>query len=197
MKKIFFPSILVLFALVLAACASPAPTAQPTEVPVEEVVEEVMEEPTKEMEEEKVPSIVEIAVEDGNFTTLLTALQAAGLVETLQGDGPFTVFAPSDEAFAALPAGTVEALLEDTEALKSILLYHVVGNKVMAADVVGLDGQDVESLSGESFTVSIDGSDVMVNDAKVVATDIEGSNGVIHVIDAVILPQEEVKRSEK
>ena len=197
MKKIFFPSILVLFALVLAACASPAPTAQPTEVPVEEVVEEVMEEPTKEMEEEKVPSIVEIAVEDGNFTTLLTALQAAGLVETLQGDGPFTVFAPSDEAFAALPAGTVEALLEDTEALKSILLYHVVGNKVMAADVVGLDGQDVESLSGESFTVSIDGSDVMVNDAKVVATDIEGSNGVIHVIDAVILPAEKEAMEEE
>lgn len=186
MKKITIPSILVVLSLILAACAGAAPTAQPTEAPVEEPVEE--EVAVEEPEEEPMPSIVDIASTSGDFSILVTALEAAGLVKALQAEGPFTVFAPTDEAFAALPEGTVEALLEDTEALKSILLYHVVNGKVLAADVVGLDGEDVETLSGETFAVTIDGNDVMVNDAKVVTTDIEGSNGVIHVIDSVILP---------
>jgi uncharacterized surface protein with fasciclin (FAS1) repeats len=162
------------------------------EEPVEMSAEEVAEEPV----EEPQPSIVEIAVSDGNFSTLVAALEAAGLVEALQGEGPFTVFAPTDEAFAVLPEGTVEALLADPETLKSILLYHVVDAKVLAADAVGLDGQDVESLSGESFMVSVDGSDVMVNEAKVLITDIEGSNGVIHVIDSVILPPSQAEAEE-
>jgi transforming growth factor-beta-induced protein len=179
-KKYTIPSIIVLVSLVLAACAGAAPTPEPTEPPVEEVTEEPVEETP--------PTIVDIAVADGNFSTLVTALQAAGLVETLQGDGPFTVFAPTDEAFAALPEGTVESLLEDPEALKNILLYHVVGAEVLAADAIGLNGQDVETMSGKMFKVTVDGENVMINDAKVVATDIVGSNGVIHVIDSVILP---------
>jgi transforming growth factor-beta-induced protein len=180
MKKFSLISVLLVGSILIAACASPAaPVA--TEAPVEEPMEE-------EVAEEPQPSIVDIAVEDGRFTTLVAALQAAGLVDTLQGEGPFTVFAPTDDAFAALPEGTVESLLEDPETLSSILLYHVIAGNVKAEDVVGLDGQEVEAASGESFMVKLDGSDVMVNDAKVIITDIEGSNGVIHVIDTVILP---------
>ncbi len=141
------------------------------------------------MEEGK--TIVDIAVEDGRFTTLVTALQEAELVEALQAEGPFTVFAPTDDAFAALPEGTVEGLLADKEALSKVLLYHVVDGKVMAADVVGLDGQEVETLSEGKIMVALDGEDVMLNDSKVIITDIEGSNGVIHVIDAVLLPPAE------
>jgi uncharacterized surface protein with fasciclin (FAS1) repeats len=133
-------------------------------------------------------SIVDIAVEDGRFTTLVTALEAAGLVEALQGEGPFTVFAPTDEAFAALPEGTVEGLLADMEALTQVLLYHVVDGKVMAAQVVELDGKQVETLSGESLSVMIDGEAVMINDAQVILADVEASNGVIHVIDSVLVP---------
>jgi uncharacterized surface protein with fasciclin (FAS1) repeats len=133
-------------------------------------------------------TIVDIAVEDGRFTTLVTALQAADLVEALQGEGPFTVFAPTDEAFAALPEGALDGLLADTDALSNVLLYHVVDGKVMAADVVGLDGQDVATLSGETVAVMLDGENVMINESTVIITDIEASNGVIHVVDAVILP---------
>jgi uncharacterized surface protein with fasciclin (FAS1) repeats len=141
------------------------------------------------MEEPEVaPSIVDIAVEDGRFTTLVAALEAADLVGALQGEGPFTVFAPTDEAFAALPEGALDGLLADTDALSNVLLYHVVDGKVMAADVVGLDGQEVATLSGESVMVTFDGENVMINESTVIITDIEGSNGVIHVVDAVILP---------
>jgi uncharacterized surface protein with fasciclin (FAS1) repeats len=133
-------------------------------------------------------TIVDIAVEDGRFTTLVTALQAADLVEALQGEGPFTVFAPTDEAFAALPEGALDGLLADTDALSNVLLYHVVDGKVMAADVVGLDGQDVATLSGETVAVMLDGENVVINESTVIITDIEASNGVIHVVDAVILP---------
>ncbi len=143
------------------------------------------------MAEAPMADIVDTAVAAGGFETLVTAVTAAGLVDTLKGEGPFTVFAPSDEAFAALPEGTVESLLEDPEgALTDILLFHVVPGKVMAADVVGLDGQQVETVGGQSFTVTIDGETVMVDDAKVIATDIETANGVIHVIDAVLTPGE-------
>ncbi len=132
--------------------------------------------------------IVDVAVADGRFTTLVAALEAAELVEALQGEGPFTVFAPTDDAFAALPEGAVEGLLADPVALANVLLYHVAEGKVMAADVVELDGEKVETLSNESFMVKADDMGVMVNDANVIITDIEASNGVIHVIDSVILP---------
>ncbi len=108
------------------------------------------------------------------------------LVDTLKGDGPFTVFAPTDDAFAALPEGTVEALLADIPTLTNILLYHVVPGKVMAADVVGLDSAD--TAAGLPLPISVDGDKVMIGNAQVIVTDIEASNGVIHVVDAVILP---------
>jgi uncharacterized surface protein with fasciclin (FAS1) repeats len=148
--------------------------------------------PSKTMEkaEEKpmnTKTIVDIAVEAGNFSTLVAAVKAAGLVETLSGPGPFTVFAPTDEAFAKLPAGTVESLLKDKAKLTSILTYHVVPGKVMAADVVKLTS--AKTVQGNNVTIKVDGSTVMVDGAKVITTDIEASNGVIHVIDSVILPK--------
>jgi transforming growth factor-beta-induced protein len=130
--------------------------------------------------------IVDVAVADGRFTTLAAALEAAGLVETLKGEGPFTVFAPTDEAFAKLPAGTVEALLKDIPALTNILLYHVVEGKVMAADAVKLD--KAKMVSGKEVMIRVEGDKVFLNDSQVILTDIEASNGVIHVIDAVLLP---------
>jgi uncharacterized surface protein with fasciclin (FAS1) repeats len=130
--------------------------------------------------------IVDTAIAAGNFETLVAAVKAAGLVETLKGEGPFTVFAPTDEAFAALPAGTVEALLQDKEKLAAILTYHVVAGKVMAADVVGLDS--ATTVNGADVAIKMWDGKVMINDATVIATDIETSNGVIHVIDKVILP---------
>ncbi len=131
------------------------------------------------------PTIVDIAVEDGRFTTLVAALQAADLVETLSGEGPFTVFAPTDDAFNALPAGTVDALLADIPTLTSILLYHVVAGEVPAADVVALVSAD--TLNGLPVAVYAEDG-VQVNEANVVITDIQGSNGIIHVLDQVLLP---------
>lgn len=130
--------------------------------------------------------IVDIAVANGNFTTLVAAVEAAGLVDTLKGEGPFTVFAPTDEAFAALPEGTVEALLNDIPALTAILTYHVVPGAVMSGDLS--DGMMAETVNGQSVTITL-GDGVMVDGANVVTADIEASNGVIHVIDAVILPE--------
>lgn len=132
--------------------------------------------------------IVDTAVGAGSFNTLVAAVQAAGLVDTLKGDGPFTVFAPTDEAFAALPDGTVEDLLkpENKDKLVAILTYHVVPGKVMSSDIAGKKA-DVASVQGD--TISVDATDgVKVDDASVVTADIETSNGVIHVIDSVILP---------
>ena len=131
-------------------------------------------------------SIVEIAVEDGRFNTLVAALEAADLVGTLDGEGPFTVFAPTDDAFAMLPDGTVDALLQDPEALSNILLYHVVPGNVMSSDVVSLSS--AETASGEEISISVDGSTVMINDSRVVVADLKASNGVIHVVDSVLLP---------
>ncbi len=134
--------------------------------------------------------IVDTAVGAGSFKTLVAAVKAAGLVETLKGAGPFTVFAPTDEAFAKLPAGTVEALLkpENKESLVAVLTYHVVPGKVMAADVVKLT--EAPTVQGSKAKVKVADGMVMIDNAKVVKTDIETSNGVIHVIDAVILPPE-------
>ena len=145
-----------------------------------------------EMMDEK--DIVDTAVAAGDFTTLATALTEAELVDTLKGEGPFTVFAPTDEAFAALPEGTLDTLLEDpTGDLAGILTYHVVSGKVMAADVLTMDGQMVETVNGGELTVNVDGDAVSLTDANgntvnVTATDVEASNGVIHVIDGVLLP---------
>lgn len=132
------------------------------------------------------PNIVEIAVQDGRFETLVAAVKAADLVDTLMSAGPFTVFAPTDDAFGKLPEGTVEALLEDLPKLKDILLYHVVSGKVMASDVVTLTSAD--TVLGQPVKVSAEGGKVMINDSQVIIPDIEATNGVIHVIDAVLLP---------
>jgi uncharacterized surface protein with fasciclin (FAS1) repeats len=130
--------------------------------------------------------IVDTAVAAGNFETLVTAVKAAGLVETLKGEGPFTVFAPTDEAFAKLPAGTLESLLDDKAKLTAILTYHVVPGRVMSSEVVKLDSAKTVEGQSVSFDTS---SGVMVNDASVVKTDIIASNGVIHVIDSVLIPR--------
>ena len=130
--------------------------------------------------------IVDTAIEAGSFDTLVTAVQAAGLVETLKGEGPFTVFAPTDEAFAAIPEGDLEALLADKQKLTEVLTYHVVAGKVMAADVVELDA--ATTVQGSDVDIKVSNGGVMVDQANVVTTDIVTSNGVIHVIDAVITP---------
>ena len=168
-----FAAIAVVMALTLSACGSDK----------EETMEAVAEETT---EATTVGTIVDVASGAGNFGTLVAAVTAAELVETLSGEGPFTVFAPTDEAFAALPAGVVDALLlpENKAVLAQILTYHVVSGKVMAADVTD---SDVATVEGQTVNLSTaDG--VTVNGAKVVTADVAASNGVIHAIDAVILP---------
>jgi uncharacterized surface protein with fasciclin (FAS1) repeats len=130
--------------------------------------------------------IVETAVNAGSFTTLVAALQAAGLVDALKADGPFTVFAPNDEAFAKLPKGTVESLLKDIPKLKSILLYHVVSGNILSADLS--HNMKAKTLQGEKVKIRTKGG-VRVNEAKVITPDIKTSNGVIHVIDTVLLPK--------
>lgn len=192
MKSKLLFSLLAL-TLVLAACAPqatsiPEPTAtpEPTTVPTEAPAAQ---------------SIVDIAIADGRFTTLVTAIQAAGLAETLSGEGPFTVFAPTDDAFAALPAGTLDNLLlpENKQQLADILLYHVVPGKVMAADVAGLDGKMADTaLAGKQIGIKVDMNNVYLNEnVKVIITDIEASNGVIHVVDAVLLPPSEEAAMDK
>jgi uncharacterized surface protein with fasciclin (FAS1) repeats len=177
MKKTLVFSLLA--ALLIAACApAPQQAVEPTPMPAEPM-------------EESMPDLVDVAVEAGSFTTLVAAVQAAGMEDALRSEGPFTVFAPSDEAFAKLPEGTVEALLADPQgALSRILLYHVIPGKVMAADVT--DGLTAETLRGAEVSFSIMEGMVKINDASIVATDIEASNGVIHVIDSVILPPADI-----
>lgn len=132
--------------------------------------------------------IVDTAINAGSFETLVAAVQAAGLVDTLKGEGPFTVFAPTDDAFAALPEGTVESLLlpENLDQLTAILTYHVVPGKVMSTDLV--DDMEAETVQGSTVTIDLDNG-VMVENATVVTADVEATNGVIHVIDTVILPE--------
>jgi uncharacterized surface protein with fasciclin (FAS1) repeats len=184
MKSVTIFTVLFVAIFALAACA---PQANPTVAPMPEAT--AMPEPTAEPE---AMDIVDTAVANGSFTTLAAALQAAGLVDALKADGPFTVFAPTDEAFAKLPAGTVEGLLkpENLEQLKAILLYHVVEGKVMAADVAGITS--ATALSGKDLAVKVDMGNVYINESKVVLADVEASNGVIHVIDAVLLPPAEL-----
>lgn len=179
MKHFKFVSLLVLLTMVLAACA-PAVTPAPTQAPT-------MPKPT-----EAPKTIVDIAVGDGRFTTLVAALQAAELVETLQGAGPFTVFAPTDEAFAKLPAGTVDELLkpENKDKLVQILTYHVVPGKVMAADAAMLTS--AETVAMLPITIKSEMDKIMINTATVALADVEASNGVIHVIDSVLLPPSDI-----
>jgi len=132
--------------------------------------------------------IIDTAVAAGSFKTLAAAVTAAGLVPTLKGEGPFTVFAPTDDAFAKLPAGTVDALLKDIPKLTAILTYHVVAGKVMAADVLTLDGKTATTVNGATVAISTKDGVKLNGAANVVTTDIECTNGVIHVIDSVILP---------
>jgi uncharacterized surface protein with fasciclin (FAS1) repeats len=179
MKQMRLWAGLLVVALTMTACAPVVP------VPAQAVEPAAAEEAPAEL-----GTIVDIAVGAGDFNTLVAAVTAAGLAETLQGEGPFTVFAPTDEAFAALPEGTVEALLEDPAgALTDILLYHVVAGKVLSGDLS--DGMTAETVLGAPITVGIADGVVTINDATVVVADIEASNGVIHVIDAVILPPAE------
>ncbi len=133
-------------------------------------------------------TIVDVAVEAGTFETLVAALKAADLVTALQGEGPFTVFAPSDAAFAKLPAGTVDALLKDPKALASILKYHVISGNVMAADVMKAGEVMPETLNGAKLDIKVKDGKVHVNNATVTAADIHASNGTIHVIDTVVMP---------
>ncbi|PKK83213.1 MAG: Nex18 symbiotically induced protein [candidate division Zixibacteria bacterium HGW-Zixibacteria-1] len=145
------------------------------------------------MPEKKAMNIVETAVAAGSFNTLVTAVKTAGLVDALSGEGPFTVFAPTDAAFEMLPKGTVEALLKDKEKLSAILTYHIVSGKVMSSDVAKL--KTAKTLNGQEVSIKSDDKNVMIDNARVVQTDIECSNGVIHVIDAVILPS--MEKAEK
>ncbi len=197
MKRITFFTLLLVFTLFLAACGSTtateteAPTATtPVQSTATAVVMPTEEPETEEPEVEEMAgnSIVDIAVADGRFTTLVTAVTAAGLAETLAGDGPFTVFAPTDDAFAALPEGTVETLLADPQgALTDVLLYHVVSGAVPAEAVVGLDS--ATTINGEAVAIAVQDGNVRLNEsATVIITDIMADNGIIHVIDAVLLP---------
>lgn len=131
--------------------------------------------------------IVDTAIAADDFNTLVAAVKAAGLVETLKGEGPFTVLAPTDAAFAKIPKADLDALLADKEALTKVLTYHVIPAKAKAADVVGMSSAD--TVAGQAVSISVDGDTVMINDAKVIKTDIMASNGVIHVIDTVLMPE--------
>ena len=185
-------SLVLAGALVLAACGDDDESAESTETAeTAEAATETTMAPTETTVADPTMDIVETATAAGDFTTLVAAVEAAGLVETLQGDGPYTVFAPTDEAFAAALEDlglTADELLADTETLASILTYHVVEGEVPAADVVGLDGQAVPTVNGADVEITVDGETVMVNDATVTTTDIFATNGVIHVIDSVLLP---------
>jgi uncharacterized surface protein with fasciclin (FAS1) repeats len=166
----FYPAVLVLAAMAFGAAFMARPS-----------VTVAADEPAKK-------DIVDTAVAAGNFKTLAAALKAAGLVDTLKGAGPFTVFAPTDEAFSKLPAGTVEGLLkpENKEKLVAILTYHVVPAKAMAKDVAGMSA--AKTVNGKELKLKVDGGKVMVDQATVTTADVEASNGVIHVIDRVLMP---------
>jgi len=177
MKKLFVILAILFIGILVAGCAStpPAPVVTPTPTAVPTTAAPPMK------------NIVETAVADGRFTTLVAAVQAAKLDGALSGPGPFTVFAPTDDAFKNLPPGTVETLLKTPEGqLKQILLYHVVDGKVMAADVVKLTS--AKTLQGSNVNITVTSGVVKINDATVIITDIQTKNGVIHVIDKVLLP---------
>jgi transforming growth factor-beta-induced protein len=184
---------LLALSLIAAACgdddsAEPASSNDAIDQPAEaaEGAEEPAEEPA-----EMPGTIVEVASDNGSFTTLVAAVEAADLVDTLNGDGPFTVLAPTDEAFAAALADlglSAEELLADTDLLTAVLTYHVIPGEVPSSQVVTLDGQSVATVNEALVTITVDGETVKINDATVTAVDVEASNGVIHVLDSVLLP---------
>jgi len=186
MKKLLVVLAILFIGILLAGCTTEAPVVTPTPTPTPT--------PTLTPTPTAVPttapplkSIVDTAVADGRFTTLVAAIQAANLTETLSGVGPYTVFTPTDDAFKKLPNGTVAILLKDPQGdLKQILLYHVVSGKVMVADVLKITS--AKTLQGSDLTINITAGTVKVNDANVIIPDIEASNGVIHVIDTVLTP---------
>lgn len=203
MKRILAATGVISLALTLAACGEDdttinTGTTTQTSATEETTTEETTTEETTTEEttaaEAAGDDIVDTAVAAGSFTTLTAALEAAGLDETLRGDGPFTVFAPTDEAFDALPEGTVDTLLADPQGdLTEILTYHVIDGEVLAADVLEMDGEMVETLQGGSLTVEVEGEQVVLVDAagnriNVTDVDVDASNGVIHVVDAVLMP---------
>lgn len=191
-KKAISAAVVVLLVATLSACSSDDSASSDT---TEKQTPTTTMATTSTMEAEPSADIVQTATEAGGFTTLVKAVEAAGLVETLSGKGPFTVFAPTDEAFAKLPAGTIDTLLADpTGQLKSILTYHVISGEVMAKDVAGMDGQEVETVNGANLKIGVGANgEVTLTDAKgntvnVTKTDIKASNGVVHVIDGVLMP---------
>ena len=199
MKRILAASGVISLALFTAACAEDDTTTDGTTTDDTTVTETTETTETEMVEEDPAAEgagddIVDTAAAAGSFTTLTAALQAAGLDETLRGDGPFTVFAPTDEAFEALPEGTLDELLAEPEGdLTQILQYHVVAGEVFAADVLEMDGETVETVQGGTFTIEVDGEDVVLvdtagNRVNVTDTDVEASNGVIHVVDTVLSP---------
>ena len=179
LKSLILAGSLLTTSLLWNACSAPKQESS------EETTVEVME--TTPVETSN--TVVDIAIGSPDHTTLVAAVQAAGLVETLSGEGPFTVFAPTNAAFASLPAGTLEDLLkpENKDKLTGILTFHVVSGKAMSTDLS--DGQEVVTVNGQSLKVSIKDGKVMIGDATVTAADLEGSNGVVHVIDKVLLPK--------
>ncbi len=176
MKNVIALGLGLIVAVSLSACA---PAAKPTAAAPAAAAPEA------------VGNIVAVAAGNSNFTTLVAAVKAAGLVEALSGPGPLTVFAPTNDAFAKLPAGTVETLLkpENKARLVAILTYHVLAGKVMAADALKLDGKAAKTLNGQDIAVSVKDGSVLLNGAKVIIPDVAASNGVIHAIDTVLLPQ--------
>lgn len=191
MRRILPAAAVLALALTTAACGSDdtteeaTPPAASTSAPAS---------PSPSASESATMDIVDTAVAAGSFTTLATALTEANLVETLKGEGPYTVFAPTDEAFEQLPDGTLDTLLKDPSGdLTTILTYHVVPGKVMAEDIVTMDGQKVKTVQGGELTVNVDGDKVSLTDAagntvNVTTTDVDASNGVIHVVDGVLMP---------
>lgn len=201
MKQSIAVAGVISLALALGACAESTDSGDSADTTTATVAETTTTEATETTEvtetttaEAATTDIVDTAVAAGDFTTLATALEAANLVETLKGPGPFTVFAPTDEAFDALPEGTLDELLADpTGDLAEILKYHVIEGEVMAADVLEMDGQSVATVQGAELTIEVDGEQVTLvdnsgNRVNVVSTDVDASNGVIHVLDAVLLP---------
>jgi len=201
MKRSIAVAGVISLAVALGACAESTDSGDSADTTTATVAETTTTEATETTEvtettmaEAATTDIVDTAVAAGDFTTLATALEAANLVETLKGPGPFTVFAPTDEAFDALPEGTLDELLADpTGDLAEILKYHVIEGEVMAADVLEMDGQSVATVQGAELTIEVDGEQVTLvdnsgNRVNVVSTDVDASNGVIHVLDAVLLP---------
>lgn len=203
MKKTLSVALALSTALALSACTDDSSTTEAgtttTDVTTAEATATETTETSTEVSTSAAASgdIVDTAAEAGEFSTLITAVQAADLEETLRGDGPFTVFAPTDEAFAALPEGTLDTLLADPQGdLTDILTYHVIPSEVFAADVVTMDGQTVTTVQGAELTINVDGenvslTDVAGNTVNVTATDVAATNGVIHVIDGVLMPTAE------